>query len=257
MSLPRDPSTSDAKQVHPPRSRRTLAVLGVLALMVIACLLALGTWQVERLAWKRDLIARVEARLAAAPVEAPSADIWSAIDAGRDEYRKVSISGTFLHAHETLANAVTELGPGFWVMTPLQRDDGSIVFINRGFVPGDRRDPATRSAGQIAGVTQVTGLMRMNEPGGSLLQSNVPTDKRWYSRDVTAMAAAADLGTVAPYFIDADATPNPGGLPVGGLTRIQFPNNHLVYAITWYALALMLTGGCVYVARLERRRHRV
>lgn len=238
------------------RSRRTLAGLGLLAVTVIVCLVGLGTWQVQRLSWKLDLIAKVDARVHAAPVEAPSKPEWAALAAASDEYRNVRVTGTLLNRDETLVYAVTDLGPGAWVMTPLRRQDGTLVFINRGFVPSDRKDPAARDAASSPAVTTITGLLRMTEPGGSLLQSNVPGEDRWYSRDVAAMAAARSLGEAAPYFIDADATPNPGGLPVGGLTRIVFPNNHLVYAITWYALAVMLAGALIYVVRLEARRGR-
>jgi surfeit locus 1 family protein len=161
----------------------------------------------------------------------------------------VWLSGTFLQDRETLVQAVTERGGGFWVLTPLRRPDGSLVLVNRGFVPGDRRDPATREPGQVAGETTVTGLLRLTEPKGAFLRSNDPTNDRWYSRDVAAIAATRGLTEVAPYFVDADATPNPGGLPVGGLTVIAFPNSHLVYAITWYGMALMLAGAMVYVLR--------
>ena len=148
---------------------------------------------------------------------------------------------------------MTERGPGFWVLAPFRTDDGFTVLVNRGFVPQDRRDPASRAAGQSTGETSVTGLLRMTEPGGGFLRSNDPAGDLWYSRDVAAIAAKRGLGPVAPYFIDADATPNPGGLPVGGLTVIAFPNNHLVYAITWYALAAMLAGAMVWMAREEMR----
>jgi surfeit locus 1 family protein len=102
--------------------------------------------------------------------------------------------------------------------------------------------------------TTVTGLLRINEPKGTLLRSNVPAEERWYSRDVTAIAAARGLQNVAPYFIDADDTKNPGDLPVGGLTQIVFPNNHLVYAITWYGLAVMTFGLAAYLVYFDRQR---
>ncbi len=127
------------------------------------------------------------------------------------------------------------------------------MLVNRGFVPPERRDTASR-AGQVAGETSVTGLLRLSEPKGGFLRSNDPAGDRWYSRDVQAIAAAHGLGRVAPYFIDADATPNAGGYPVGGLTIIAFPNNHLVYAVTWYTLAGLLAGAVVWVVRDERRR---
>ncbi|WP_419539839.1 SURF1 family protein [Methylobacterium oryzae] len=231
-----------------PLSLRRRAVFGVGACIVFLVLLGLGTWQVERRAWKLDLIARVDARVHAPPVPAPGHADWPRVGPD-DAYRHVRLSGTFLNDRETLVQAVTELGGGFWVLTPLRRPDGTLVLVNRGFVPGDRRDPATRMAGQVAAETTVTGLLRLTEPKGAFLRSNDPGDDRWYSRDVAAIAAARGLSDVAPYFVDADATPNPGGLPVGGLTVIAFPNNHLVYAITWYGMALMLAGAGLYLLR--------
>lgn len=231
-------------------------VFGVGAGLVFVVLLGLGTWQVERRAWKLDLIARVDARVHASPVPAPGPADWPRVGP-EDAYRHVRLSGTFLNDRETLVQAVTERGGGFWVLTPLRRPDGSLVLINRGFVPGDRRDPSTRAAGQIAGETTVTGLLRLTEPKGAFLRSNDPKDDRWYSRDVAAIAAARGFTDVAPYFVDADAAPNPGGLPTGGLTVIAFPNNHFVYAITWYGMALMLAGAMVYLLRNGRGKNRV
>ena len=235
------------------RSRITIFILGTLVFFAIAALLSLGTWQVERLSWKLDLIKRVDARVHAEPVTPPAMPEWNAVNPQDDEYRHVRVSGVFLNKLETLVYASTALGPGAWVMTPLKLSDGTTIIINRGFVPTDKRDALSRAAGNTEGETTVTGLLRMTEPKGSLLQSNVPAENRWYSRDVAAMASMHSLGQTAPYFIDADATPNPGGLPVGGLTVVKFPNSHLVYAITWYALAAMLVGAMIIVVRRERR----
>ena len=172
-------------------------------------------------------------------VPAPASAEWTRISAEKDEYRHVAATGTFDHAKAVLVQAVTECGAGFWVVTPLLRDDGSMILINRGFVPADRRDPASRAVGDPAGLVSVSGLLRITEPGGGFLRSNDPAGGRWYSRDVAAIAAAEGLTNVAPYFIDADASANPGGLPVGGLTVVKFRNSHLVYALTWYSLAIM------------------
>lgn len=226
-------------------------VFGVAACVVFVVLVGLGTWQVQRRAWKLDLIARVDARVHAPAVLAPGPAEWPRVGLD-DAYRHVWLSGTFLHDRETLVQAVTERGGGFWVLTPLRQSDGTLVLVNRGFVPGANRDPATRLAGQVAGEVRVTGLLRLTEPGGAFLRSNDPKDGRWYSRDVAAIAAARGLTDVAPYFVDADATPNPGGLPVGGLTVIAFPNSHLVYALTWYGMALMLAGAAIYILRSRR-----
>nr|WP_238858290.1 SURF1 family protein [Faunimonas pinastri] len=234
----------------------TLVFLGTLTLLLFAAFIALGTWQIERRAWKLDLIARTNERVAAPAASLPPPSDWPAVTAERDAYRHVRASGAFLNDRETLVQAVTEKGSGFWVLTPLQTADGTTVLINRGFVPPERRDPATRAQGQIAGPVTVTGLLRVTEPKGAFLRSNDPKGDRWYSRDVAAIATSRGLDRVAPFFIDADATPNPGGYPVGGLTVIAFHNSHLVYVFTWYALALMVVGAAFYVVRDERRLRR-
>ncbi|MGO4714830.1 SURF1 family protein [Bradyrhizobium sp. 2TAF24] len=231
-----------------------LAVLGTLAGVGIAGLTALGVWQVERRAWKLDLIDTVEQRIHAAPVTAPGPAAWPAITPASAAYRRVTVRGHYLNDRETRVQAVTDLGPGFWVVTPLITDAGFTVLVNRGFVPTERRDPATRQNGDIAGQTAVTGLLRLTEPKGAFLRANDAATDRWYSRDVAAIAAARGLGTVSPYFIDADAADLPGGAPRGGLTVVAFPNNHLVYALTWFALAAMLAGLSAFVTRDEWRR---
>lgn len=223
---------------------------GLLALCLFGTLLfaGLGIWQVQRLAWKRDLIARVEARIHAAPVPAPPAADWAGFDAREAEYRRVRLHGIFLHEHETLVDALTERGAGAWVLTPLRTADG-LVLVNRGFVPAGSEQASDRPAGQVAGEVTVTGLLRRSEPKGRILRANDPSRDRWFSRDVAAIAAARGLQRVAPFFIDADGSANPGGLPVGGLTVVQFRNAHLSYALTWFALAGMCAAGVVLVRR--------
>ncbi|MFP5514559.1 MAG: SURF1 family protein, partial [Alphaproteobacteria bacterium] len=205
-------------------------------------------------AWKLDLIERVEARIHASPVPAPGPDAWPAVSAAADEYRRVSVTGRFLHDRETLVQAVSDLGGGFWVLTPLATDRGFTVLVNRGFVSPEKRDPATSADGQPQGEVTVAGLLRLTEPKGGFLRSNDPAAGRWYSRDVAAIAAAKGVAEAAPYFIDADSTRNPGGWPVGGLTVVSFPNSHLGYALTWFALDLMLIAAVLFVIRSEMRR---
>lgn len=237
------------------RSTAVLAFLLVIGGALFAGFVALGSWQVQRLFWKLDLIERVDARVHAQPVAPPDSSKWASVDSAHDEYLAVRLEGEFLHEHEALVQAVTERGPGFWVLTPLRTTDGHYVLINRGFVEADRRDPATRPQGQVRGPVIVTGLLRLSEPGGGFLRHNDADGDRWYSRDVAAIAAARELPAqqIAPYFIDADASPNEGGWPVGGLTIVKFHNSHLVYAITWFSLALMVIGAGVIVWRRERR----
>ncbi len=208
-------------------------------------------WQVERRAWKLDLIERVDARVHAAPAALPKPASWPAINERDDAYRRIAVTGTLDYRAETLVQAVTERGGGFWVLVPLHTAQGT-VFVNRGFVPDNLRDPTSRLAGQVAGPVTIVGLLRITEPGGAFLRSNDPAGGRWYSRDVAAIARARHLGLVAPFFIDADATPNPGGYPVGGLTIVQFRNSHMVYALTWFALSGLCIAAIVLLLRQKR-----
>ncbi len=233
------------------RSARTQVLLLSLIAAVIVGLVLLGNWQLRRLDWKLDLIERIETRLAAAPVAAPARAEWGEIETRRHEYLKVFVRGYFLHDRETLVQALTERGGGYWVLTPLQTPTGAIVLINRGFVPTDAL-VQWRSAARPDGEQRITGLLRLSEPGGIPLRRNDPAAGRWYSRDVEAIARTHDLGPVAPYFIDADDAPNPGGLPIGGMTRVQFRNAHFVYALTWYGLALLLLAMTAFAIYRER-----
>lgn len=232
---------------------RTRGGFARFAFAAALCLLTLvfaglGIWQVERRSWKLDLIARVEARIHAAAVAAPGPDAWSGVGAAADEYRRIALQGRYLDAPETLTMAVTGRGPGFWVMAPFRSDAGFTVLVNRGFVPEDRRGVDERRAAE-PGETRVVGLLRLNEPGGGFLRNNDPATGRWYSRDVAAIAAARGLGAVAPYFVDADAATEPGPLPQGGMTQVSFRNTHLIYALTWFCLALMSAGAAIFLIR--------
>jgi surfeit locus 1 family protein len=256
----------------PPRRRSLAARLFLVtsAALAFALLLGLGTWQVVRLQWKLDLIERVEQRVHAPAAAAPSRERWAHLTAATDEYRHVRVSGTFLYDRITRVRASTVLGRGFWLLTPLQEADGDIVLVNRGFVPEQAAAVAgrktvgaqTNSHPAESDETSVTGLLRISEPGGAFLRRNDPAANRWYSRDVQAIALARGLHAVAPYFVDADADAgvkigsrldDPADRPIGGLTVVSFQNNHLVYAMTWYALAAMLAGACWWVMREERR----
>ena len=218
--------------------------------MALACalFLALGTWQLFRMQWKHALIERVNQRAHAAPVAAPGRAEWPALSSDNAEYRHVQAAGTLLHERSTLVQASTRLGLGYWVMTPLQTAAGEVIYVNRGFV-ADRKAVPPPAAPAV-----VTGLLRMSEPVGRILRKNDAAQQLWYSRDVQAIAAASGLAPAAPYFIDADANPSPqAGQPVSGLTVIVFKDNHLVYALTWYALALMIIGRTWQIKRRKRQ----
>jgi len=228
-------------------------VLSLVTAVALAILLALGTWQVQRLAWKAGLIATIESRVDAEPL--PLAEVEK-IAASEIEYQPVMASGSLKHDLEQYFFATHDGQSGWFVYTPLDLGDGRSVFVNRGFVPYDRKDPATREEGQIAGTVTVIGLSRaaLTEKPSSLLPDNDPAKNIFYWKDVAAMAAHAglDRSGLVGFFIDQRKSDVPGGYPVGGVTIVDLPNSHLQYAVTWYGLALALAG--VYVALLLRRR---
>ncbi len=232
-----------------------LLILSAVAVTFIGLVL-LGNWQMRRMDWKLELIERIESRVGAAPIGAPSKAEWHAINRRDHEYLRVTLRGQFLHQHQTLVQALTELGGGYWVLTPLITPAGEVVLINRGFVPLEAKKYFETGVAEAPAETQVTGLLRINEPDGIPLRSNDPEAGRWYSRDVHAIARARGLTGVAPFFIDAEKGPDSEGLPIAGMTRLVFRNTHLVYALTWYALALLLlimTLHAIYRERSERK----
>jgi surfeit locus 1 family protein len=213
-------------------------------------LLALGTWQVERLRWKERLIAERHAAVTAPAIELP----LSSEGAHGMEFRHVRASGSFLNDRELFLGATSPEGrPGYHIVTPFRLDDGAVVLVDRGFVPTEKRAPETRAAGEIEGPTTVSGLLRLplDRKPYWFLPENSAERNYWFYVDPPAMAKAGHVGSVLPFFIEADAAPNPGGLPVGGQTRLDLPNDHLQYAITWYALAAGLLS--VYIAFIRRR----
>lgn len=222
------------------------ALFVVLGLVAFAILIGLGTWQVQRLHWKEGLIATIEARVSAPPQ--PLAAIEARLaDTGDVDYWPVSLSGRFHHEGERHFFATHKGSSGYFVYTPLELDDGRLIMVNRGFVPFDRKEPASRREGQVEGRREIVGLARnlVDEKPNSLMPDNDPAKNIFYWKDLAAMSASAGVGRpddYLPLFVDADDAPNPGGLPVGGVTLISMPNSHLQYAVTWYGLAAALAG---------------
>jgi surfeit locus 1 family protein len=236
---------------------RSLLWPAIATLVGLAILIALGTWQLQRLTWKSQLIAQVEARLAADPIPAPPPGAWPALDLDALDYQPVTVTGHFLHDREShvfigLTQPRGPLGgPGYFILTPLETPDGWTVIVNRGFVPQDRKDPATREEGQVAGEVTVTGLLRRPELRNPFTPPDEPERNIWFTRDPASIGAFVLPGAeVAPYTIDAayDAS-MPGGMPQGGESVVSFPNNHAMYAITWYGLGIVLVAVFIAFAR--------
>ena len=230
------------------QSLRRLIVPALAATMGVAVLVSLGTWQLQRRAWKLDLIEKIEARAYGTPgAILPEAE-WPRWSSEEEEYRRVRVSGRFLHEHEVAVHGLMPGGQrgqpvqGFYLLTPLRLADGSKVIVNRGFVPTQLRDPASRPESQPQAAATVTGLVRSPEKRTSFRPENDPSRDAWYIRDPAEVARAKGLDRVAPFLIDAGDTPNPGGWPKGGQTRLTMTNDHLGYALTWYGLALALAA---------------
>ena len=238
------------------RVRRLIAP-AVATAVCAALLIGLGVWQLHRLAWKEALIAAVETRARAAPVDAPPESDWPRLDPANYEYRRVRLAGVFDGSRQvTVFRALSEPhgrygGPGYLVMTPLKLAGGATVLIDRGFVPEAQKAAAGDGLG--GGEMTVVGLMRASETRNLFTPSDDPASGQWFTRDVGAIARAEGLIRVAPFFIDADAGPNPTALPEGGETIVTFPNNHLSYALTWFGVAAALVGvfGAFAASRLR------
>ena len=222
---------------------RPYAGFTIAVAVVFAILCGLGFWQLERLNWKLALIAQVESNMAAAPL---SLDEALKLPPEQAQYHRVTLRGTFDHAHEAYAFATTGGAAVYHVLTPFRTHDGRVLMVDRGAVPKDKLDPQSRAAANVDGPVQVTGVWRTPDPASGFSPPPDMGKRIWYVRDVTAMADAAGLKLAAPVVIEADATANPGGWPKGGATVVSFRNQHLGYAVTWFALAAGLL--CVWLA---------
>jgi len=216
----------------------------LILLAVLVILVGLGTWQVQRLHWKEGLLADIAARKDAPAVPLSAIEAMAA-SGGDIEYRVVTTAGHYLNNKERDFLATYAEEPGFHIYTPLQLDDGRFIFVNRGFVPSEAKEPEMRKQGQLTGEQTVTGLARaklVDRPSG--MPDNDTVKNIFFWRDLDAMASSVGLpkDKVLPFFIDADKTPNPQGLPIGGVTIIDLPNSHLQYAVTWYGLAVALAA---------------
>jgi surfeit locus 1 family protein len=258
MQFPADPSAQHVPQ-RPGRSWVRLLVPSILA---FAILISLGVWQIQRKAWKEGLIASLTEQLAAPPQALPAATAWPQLDQARDEYRRFTFSAAFDNSREALVFAsasafrpdVADAGPGYWVLTPARLADGSIVVVNRGFVPDSRKDPKTRPDGAVTGPVHITGAMRWPDSRHWFTPNDDPAHNLWFVRDPGAIAAAKGLDTAAPFYVEQEAPVPPGGLPQPGKLVVSLPDNHLQYAVTWFGLAAVLVGVFISWAFTSRAR---
>jgi len=243
--------------VSPRMSRGKFWIALFACLVGTAILVALGSWQVERMQWKQVMLDRIDARIHAKPIDLAALRARFA-ETGDVDYTPVTVTGRFLHEGERYMLTTFKGQPGWNVFTPLLTDANAVVFVNRGYVPYEMRDPAKRAGGQSADIVSVTGLARdaPRETPGYFVPDNEPGNDTFFWRDIDEMAGGLTLAagvTVLPFFVDAGPGEAPAGGPVGGTTVIDIPNNHLQYAITWYGLALVLAVMTVMLVVGDRR----
>jgi surfeit locus 1 family protein len=232
---------------------RGLLLFTAFSAAALAFLIGLGVWQLQRLEWKEGLIAQIEARAHAEPISLKEA--VTRANAGEDVgYLRVRIEGRFDHGKERYLYALSDGTPGWHVITPLETPEGEVVLIDRGFVPNGFREPSSRAQGEINDTVAVTGLARTPEAKGLFVPDNEPAENRWFWRDLGAMAKSmfpAGTPDVAPFMLEAERSDVPGRWPLGGQTKLDLPNNHLQYALTWFLLALCLV--VIYVIYVRSR----
>lgn len=226
--------------------RRSWPSLLLPAVLACAALVALGTWQIQRKAWKEGLIVTLTERLAAPPSVLPAASTWAGLDQASNEYRRVKFNAAFDHPKESLVYGAASAfrpdvsGLGYWIFTPARLADGSFVIVNRGFVPEGRQDAASRPEGQIAGPVEIVGAMRWPDARNWFSPADDPLHNLWFARDPLAIADAKGVRPVAPFYVEQESPVPPGGLPQPGKIVVKLRNEHLQYALTWYGLAAVL-----------------
>ena len=248
----------------PKSAWRDLIVPAIAVTLVIAVLVSLGSWQMRRLVWKEALIARVDARFDAPAVAPPGPADWGDLTVENSDYLRVDLNGRYLpgelHVYTVLAKPRgTFRGPGYWIVSPFRTENGWIVFVNRGFVPDGKKEPASRPGSDAPiGLQRIDGTIRRAEPAQTFTPDAEPLKNVWFVRDPAEMGKAFGLdgARVAPYTVDlraSHATPN--ALPQPGETKVSFNNPHLGYALTWYGLGLAAFGVFIAfaVGRLKRR----
>lgn len=218
------------------KTRPSLA-MKISAGLSLVILLTLGTWQVDRLFWKQGLIDSRQAQAEMPPIAVPTDTVLNP----DMNFRSAYAEGRYLNDQEKYLMARTRRGNvGFQLITPLEQEDGRIILVNRGWVPTDFREPDTRPESLIDGPVRVTGILRMPAEKHWAQPDNDPLKNQWFYVDVNHMAEDTGAELASPYYLELDNSSVPGGLPIGGQAKVELPNNHLEYAITWYSLALTL-----------------
>jgi surfeit locus 1 family protein len=226
---------------QPPTRRVGVVGPGIAVLIVVVGLVGLGKWQLDRKIWKEDLIVTLEQRLAAAPSELPPPTRWADLTAASDEFRRVRFTAEFVSDFEALIFTSGSTfrpdvsGPGYWVFAPARLPGGTIV-VDRGFLSEGQQDKVGHSRGSL----EMVGVMRWPELPGWFTPQAEPSHNLWFVRDPQSIAQAKGWGEVAPFYIELESPLPPNGLPLPGRLKLNLPDDHLQYALTWFGLAAVV-----------------
>lgn len=237
-----------------------VAVTTIVVLICVGILCSLGFWQLQRKVWKENLIAAMTTRLSAPPEPLPPPTQWQKLTQADDEFRRVTFSAQFAPGQQVLVYTPgsalrTDIkGPGYFVFAPAKLSDGSIIVVDRGFVPADRKDAVTRAEATPSGEVQIMGVLRWPEEASLFTPSSDPKSSVWFSRDPKAMSAQGNWNASTPFYVDQESPVPTGGLPKPGKLEVHLRDDHLQYALTWFGLAGGLIG--VYAWWLVGRRRR-
>jgi len=219
---------------------------------VFIVLIGLGAWQVDRLSWKEQLLTDIQVRLSEPAVKL--SDFGSGDSVESWNYRRGTATGTLLHQKSVILLARTyKKHAGAHVLTPLILSDRKAILVNRGWVPQGYAAPGVLSEAPVA----IKGIIRIPRNQGLFTPNNDPLSGQWYWIDLVALSLATGLDFF-PVILEMALGSDPAALPIGGQTLVDFPNNHLQYAVTWFGLAtvLMVSFGVYYGRYLRERRGR-
>lgn len=232
--------------------RKGFIIASLLTASGIAILLGLGFWQIERKAWKENLIARLEQRMAAAPTDLPSPERWGMLTQDEDEFRRVKARVDFIDGARAAwvyvsGSALRDdiKAPGYFMFQPARVSGEQIIAINRGYSP-ERNAPAA------TGTREIVGYLRWQQSPSIFVSEHDASKEVWFVRDPRAMAQALQWGEVAPFYVAQESPVSAGGLPRPGALKVNLSNNHLGYALTWFGLAAALVA--VFIAWAWNRR---
>ena len=245
------------------RQRRSIIGFAAFTLLMVALLVGLGLWQLQRRAEKHALIAALTERLAAAPAPVPPSSQWSALNPARDEFRRVTLTATYTSVPDAMVyssgSAVRDdvSGPGTWAFLPARLPTGQTVVINAGFVQNTMQDRAQEDRAVLRLVTRepatLTGYIRFPQAAGVLTPTPNTAKRLWFTRDHLAMAQALGWGEVAPFYIDLEQPVPPSGIPKPGALDVHLKDDHLQYAVTWFGLAAAVMIAFAAWWRTQRR----